>query len=363
MICYINNCDVIHNESDDAYDFFLIAASEEIPFVPHVLRNVSDLSSILLGVGTVHYTPNGAPPIDPHTVLVGMGITSNKVNNLTSSNLQQKIPFFTILMPSFCKTCSRHFKYHFSIAYDFNDPKFSEAAFREAFTTQFRKITSEKCPTESTYDLIFVECPHHKRPAWAQNDAMIAGYMRNMAYYYRINDDTVMVTPGWTEAFIQGLAAMDPPNVGVVGPHHSGGNTAILTYDFVSFKHVEIFGFYYPRAFEDWHGDRWITDVYKPGRTHKLEKILLNHAMSLGQRYSRHYHNADQVKSQVAKDKTTLVRWVCICVHIIQLISCISAFLPFCQFASMFLMRSDHLNVYSWYFSIDQFSMLHVLDW
>ena len=49
--------------------------------------------------------------------------------------------------------------------------------------------------------------------------------------------------------------------VGVVGPHHQGGNTGILTYDFVHRTHVDIFGFYYPRVFSDWFGDDWITKV------------------------------------------------------------------------------------------------------
>ncbi len=63
----------------------------------------------------------------------------------------------------------------------------------------------------------------------------------------RINDDTEMETSGWTEAFIRTLASYDPPNVGVVGPNHSGGNTGLLTYDFTHKTHMEIFGFYYPR--------------------------------------------------------------------------------------------------------------------
>ena len=58
---------------------------------------------------------------------------------------------------------------------------------------------------------------------------------------------------------------MDPPNVGVTGPQHRGGNTGILTYDFVHTSHVDVFGFYYPRIFGAWYNDGWITCVYKPG--------------------------------------------------------------------------------------------------
>ena len=68
--------------------------------------------------------------------------------------------------------------------------------------------------------------------------------MFNMEYYYRINDDTEMKTKNWTEQFIDALENFDPPNVGVVGPTHTGGNTRILTSDFVHYTHIEIHGFY-----------------------------------------------------------------------------------------------------------------------
>ncbi len=96
-------------------------------------------------------------------------------------------------------------------------------------------------------------------PAWAQNDAMMQAYMDNMAYYYRVNDDTVLESTGWTEKLIEQLLRYHPPNVGVAGPWFRDGNIAILTHDFVHRTHVDIFGFYYPRVFTDWFADDWIT--------------------------------------------------------------------------------------------------------
>ena len=97
-----------------------------------------------------------------------------------------------------------------------------------------------------------VHCDHNNKPAWAQNDAMMEAYIDGMDYGYRINDDTRFETLGWTEKFIHTLESLDPPNVGVVGPNHSGGNTNILTYDFTSSHHIDIFGFHYPKIFVDW---------------------------------------------------------------------------------------------------------------
>ena len=86
---------------------------------------------------------------------------------------------------------------------------------------------------------------------------MMEAYIDGMDYGYRINDDTVLDTPGWTEKFITALLSLDPPNIGVVGPMHTNininyQNNEILTYDFTNFVHIDIFGFHYPKYFIDW---------------------------------------------------------------------------------------------------------------
>ena len=98
-----------------------------------------------------------------------------------------------------------------------------------------------------------VKSNHIGKPAWAQNDAVMEAYNDNIEYFYRINDDTLLLTPDWTTKFVNTLKSLDPPNIGVVGPSHCGGNTDILTYDFTSRKHIEIFGYHYPRIFENWY--------------------------------------------------------------------------------------------------------------
>ena len=139
---------------------------------------------------------------------------------------------------------------------------------------------------------------------------MMLAYMDHNDYHYRVNDDTTLTSANWTEQFIKTLSKYDPANVGVVGPNHSGGNLAILTYDFVHRSHVDIFGFYYPRDFLDWHGDRWITDVYKPGRITKLKDIKLKHTMSKGTRYHVHRVNKDKVSGIIEREKKVLNRWI-----------------------------------------------------
>ena len=125
----------------------------------------------------------------------------------------------------------------------------------ENFPTIMMKSLKECCLVRgiSVQKVQLVKCSHRRKPAWAQNDAMMEAYIDGMDYGYRVNDDTLLKTPGWTETFITVLSSMDPPNVGVIGPTHLGGNMDILTYDFTSSVHIDIFGFHYPKIFTDWY--------------------------------------------------------------------------------------------------------------
>lgn len=245
------------------------------------------------------------------SIAVGMGITSRlrKGKDGQSEKVHvEELLFFKTLMPSFCETASPGFLYHFYIAFDFNDPYFSQIDQLKAFNEHFSHIRNTTCSRLTHLGLNFVNCSHSRKPAWAQNDAMMSAYMDDNDYFYRINDDTKMKTKAWTEIFINKLLEYDPPNIGVVGPSHSGGNTNILTYDFVHRSHVDVFGFYYPRDFTDWHGDRWITEVYKPDRITKISSVKLKHTLSSGTRYKSHRVKKDKVAAIIQKEKTKLQR-------------------------------------------------------
>ena len=153
-----------------------------------------------------------------------------------------------------------------------------------------------------------VQCDHAGKPTWAQNDAMLEAYLDNVEYHYRVNDDTRFQTPNWTELFVHQLSLFDPPNVGVVGPRHSGGNTGILTYDFVHRTHVDVLGYYYPRAFTDWFGDNWMTKVYTPGRVRKMKEVRIAHTQAIGRRYKVHHKVQAKLREEIAKGQQTIGR-------------------------------------------------------
>ena len=250
------------------------------------------------------------------TIAVGGGITSRGVSNITESIIASQLLFYSVFLPTFCRTASPGFAYRIYLAYDHVDPLFTNGrlltAFRKTFDDEMQRLCTSNNGSGSDVDvsLHLVECSHAGKPAWAQNDAMMEAYLDHVDYFYRINDDTKMMTSGWTEKFIAKLECYDPPRVGVVGPKHSGGNLDILTYDFVHRTHVDIFGFYYPRVFTDWFADGWITNVYSLERSMKLADVKLAHTMTFGRRYVAHNATYRRRDDQINIDKQTVTRYI-----------------------------------------------------
>ena len=228
-------------------------------------------------------------------------------------HLKQTLPLFSDLLPSFCRTVSKPFTYKLFVAYDYNDPILSTRYGQQSFKYLFHNIQVSTCPKNMTMSLQLIRCSHTHQPARAQNDAMIAAYKDNMDYLYRVNDDTLLATPYWTEAFIQTLLNYDPPNVGVVGPSTNAKhyeNNYILTYEFVHRTHIDIFGYYYPSLLTTWYADDWITHVYQPGRSVRLSDILIQHTELLGRRYELGEDVLPKLDQQLVKDKHTLQKWL-----------------------------------------------------
>lgn len=116
-------------------------------------------------------------------------------------------------------------------------------------------------------------------------------------YIVRINDDSEFVTTGWITAATNALTSFSPPNVGVVGPTCSQGNQNIMTHDMVHApSHLSIFDTYYPKEFDNYYVDDWMTHVYGKERTRQLDDWEVVHhyqvfwQWSVSQRYKPTYH-------------------------------------------------------------------------
>ena len=243
------------------------------------------------------------------SIAIGCAITSIGIRDLRLDNIAYKFPFLRTLLSSFCKTASPGYDYHFYLAFDRTDPYLTQRDSLHDFSDSFEEKVKKHCPKTSNFTLHFVGCSHSGKPAWAQNDAMMDAYLDECDYYYRINDDSLLETPGWTEQFIETLRNQTPPNVGVVGPTHSGGNEDILTQDFVHKTHIDIFGFYYPRLFSDWWADDWMTLVYQPSRMTKAPGVKVAHTQERGTRYKPRLSTEQSLMNQVKADQQVLHRY------------------------------------------------------
>ncbi len=81
----------------------------------------------------------------------------------------------------------------------------------------------------------------------------------NNDYFFQCGDDIEFKTKGWVNDCINVLKNTN--DIGVVGPINN--NPYILTQSFVSKKHKELFGYYFPPDIINWFCDDWINEVYK----------------------------------------------------------------------------------------------------
>lgn len=162
------------------------------PYFSAHQRNGSQRSDDLKG--RVGYQAQLGNELDPKiqlpkgekTIAIGLGLTTRGQwePQYHPDKLASILPFFKLL-DSFCRTASFGFNYHFYIAHDLVDPFFSKNFSHHHFIKTFYTQVATGCPEKLNVTLHMVECKHSGHPAWAQNDAMMAAYMDNMAYYYR----------------------------------------------------------------------------------------------------------------------------------------------------------------------------------
>lgn len=93
-------------------------------------------------------------------------------------------------------------------------------------------------------------------------------------YFYQCGDDIEFLTKGWVTTSINALlkhnnngltGPIDKKRIEVGGANSApGGDRFIQTQAFVSRKHYEHFGFFFPEEIKNWYCDDWITNLYFP---------------------------------------------------------------------------------------------------
>jgi len=145
------------------------------------------------------------------------------------------------------------------VGYDAEDPIFSkveEQNYLRIFERYYTHVTFQ-----------FVELhdpPGYLTKMW--NRLFRKAYDEGCDYFFQCGDDIFFKTNGWIKDCIETLQAHD--NVGLTGPDNLNGR--ILTQSFVSRKHMDIFGEYFPESIINWGCDDWYNWVYE-GYLYKLK--------------------------------------------------------------------------------------------
>ena len=95
-------------------------------------------------------------------------------------------------------------------------------------------------------------------------------YERDYEYFYQCGDDIIFTTTGWINASIKKLK--DNNDIGLTGPMNN--NSRIMTQAFVSRKHYEIFGWFFPEEIINWGCDDWYNMLYHPKYLYPLNNHL-----------------------------------------------------------------------------------------
>lgn len=149
-----------------------------------------------------------------------------------------------------------------------------------------------------------------KKPGPVFLEMARAAYNAGAVYFYRINDDTELMV-NWARKYVEGLGTLSVP-YGVVGPLCNQGNELILTHDFTTRTHMEIFEMnYYPPELVDWWMDDWISLVYGKSRTFKAKSVpVMHHTGSHGTRYTVDSSNAKRLDALVESGRKKIRQYM-----------------------------------------------------
>jgi hypothetical protein len=161
---------------------------------------------------------------------------------------------FNITLKSFLSTMDKEHEYLFYVGVDKGDRIFDN----EEEQKEILKFSQVFINVEFIFKPLENIEKGHVTAMW--NELFKDAYNRDYDYFYQCGDDIFFKTNGWINACIDKLKANN--NLGLAGPINN--NNRILTQAFVSRKHMEIFGWFFPSEIKNWCCDDWYNAVYYP---------------------------------------------------------------------------------------------------
>jgi hypothetical protein len=156
-------------------------------------------------------------------------------------------------LKTFLITYNQEHKYTFYIGFDRGDRIFDQSGQQlhiQRFVSIMKNTSIKFIPMENI-------TKGHLTKMW--NALFKRAYDDGCEYFYQCGDDIEFKTPGWVNASISKLAESN--DIGMTGPINN--NSRLLTQSFVSRRHMDLFGYYFPEEILNWFCDDWINEIYK----------------------------------------------------------------------------------------------------
>jgi len=208
-------------------------------------------------------------------IAVIIPVTSNKCNynNFKDTDL------FNILFKSFFTSYSLsaavgpgdlNYEYKFYLGIDSDDAFYQNDKVQNDINTFINVMKN------TTIEFLTIDSLNKGNVCYIWNELFKKAYEDNYDYFLQIGSDIYFQDKGWVDECIDILKQNN--DIGVVGMTDMGRkkynpNDTLLTQSFVSRKHMDIFGFYYPHEFKNWFIDDWISEIYDKNK----RKFIIPH--------------------------------------------------------------------------------------
>jgi len=175
---------------------------------------------------------------------------------------------YNYFMKSFLKTYCQNYNYTIYLGMDNSDKVYKKQEEREQLMRFLNIMKNVKIKIISVDEIQ----KGYVTKMW--NKLFKEAYEDGCDYFYQCGDDIEFLDKGWVTKSIHALISnnnngltgpLDKKRIEVGGASSSpGGKRFIQTQAFVSRKHYEHFGFFFPEEIKNWYCDDWITKLYFP---------------------------------------------------------------------------------------------------
>lgn len=221
---------------------------------------------------------------------------------------------YTYFFPSFLKTRCINVLYTIYLGIESNDSIYGNKK-------QLNKIIdSIKNIKNVSLEIVYLDDVEKGYLTKMWNILCKKAYDDKCDYFYQCGDDINFLAKNWTTTCIERLKKQN--NIGLTGPFDTnrserfgndaniGGKKFIQTQSFVSKKHFEIFGFFFPEEIKNWYCDDWITYVYYPKHFIYMQNSKIRNSGDIKPRYVIEYYKRKNIIELIKKHRVILENYI-----------------------------------------------------